>query len=78
MKEWGHTVSMPGAYTVSFLILFTTLSCEVYTWKVRISSGEVSRCSRRAVCYRRIEASLLYCSHSIADFEKMLNTAPNK
>lgn len=48
MKEWGHTVSVPGAYTMGFLIQLTTfhdlcnLSCEVCMCKVGISFREVS------------------------------------
>lgn len=43
VKEWGHAVSVPGAYVMGFLIQLTTfhdlynLSCEVYMWKVGIS-----------------------------------------
>jgi len=52
MQGMGHTVSVPGAYTVGFLIQLTTfhdlcnLSCEVCMWKVGISFWEVSQYSK--------------------------------
>lgn len=74
--------SVPGAYTMGFLIPLTTfhdlynLRCEVHLWKVGISFSDMSQYSRHAVCYRRLQASSLCCGHSGTVSEDAEHSSP--
>lgn len=74
--------SVPGAYTMRFLIPLTTchdlynLRCEVYLWKVGVSLSDMTQYSRHAVRYRRLQASPLCCGHSSTVSEDAEHSSP--